>query len=557
MFTILFGLAGGLCLFLYGMKVMSEGVQQAAGERMRQALEFMTRNRFVAVLTGIVVTALVQSSSAATVMLVSFVNAGLLTLTQSIGVIMGANIGTTTTAWLVSLIGSFDIAILALPALAAGFLMKSLKWKHQAWGEALMGFGFIFLGLMTLNNALEGAHLSADSFQFIGALKDRPVVSLLASVAVGTLATLLMHSSAAAIAIIITLATRAVIDYRMACAMILGANIGTTIDAIMASIGAKTAAKRTALVHVLFNVAGSLLALCLFTPLLDFVNLLVPGSPEGSGIGGHLAMFHSVFNIACTLVFIPFVKPFAALVTMLIREKPGERQERGTYTFNYAPGLTKAPEMAMLQAVKEIKDMAGLVSGMYASFREALAAMKEAPLNEEQAEALVAQFFDEERYADEMRETLGSFLIECSARRLNRKTEQNIALLLRIIEELENMTDDCYSVGLLIERSVKKKQIFKHKEMEALGPYVALVQSSIDFLQAHLGARLSEDEAKWAADLEEKIDKNRNRLRKLGRKRIEAGVNVKTELLFIDLVRRIEKLGDYCYSISKSLAALR
>jgi phosphate:Na+ symporter len=554
---VLLRLAGGLCLFLYGMKVMSDGVQQAAGDKMQRALNFMTRNRFVAVATGVVVTALVQSSSATTVMLVSFVNAGLLTLTQAIGVIMGANIGTTTTAWIVSLVGfKFDIASLALPAIGIGFVVRVVKWKYQAWGEAFLGFGFIFLGLQFLNDSLPV--IQPDSLEFISRISQMGFAAVLISVGVGTVVTLLLHSSAATITLVITLAMRHVINYEMAAAMILGANIGTTIDAILAAIGSKTTAKQTALVHVLFNVIGSVLALIFFRPLLEFVDFLTPGSANGIGVASHLAMFHSVFNIAGTLVFLPFVNQMAALVSFIIKDKEGEATDvYHAYRLVYKPSVLKVPELAVLRAEKEIRDLAGVACSMYRKFSAALGSMKEAPLSAEAVDTLTADLKNKENYADEMREALTSFLIECTRNHLNRKTEQSISQLLWIIADLEDMTDECYTISLLLERSVKKDQLFKHKEVEALTPYVGLVEDFLSFLEEHLGSALTDEQAAWADELEEKIDKSRNKLRKLGRKRIEAGENVKTELLFIDVVRRIEKLGDYCYAIAAALTRIR
>jgi phosphate:Na+ symporter len=552
---VLLRIIGGLCLFLYGMKVMSDGVQQAAGDRLQQALNFMTRNRFVAVLTGFVVTTLVQSSSATTVMLVSFVNAGLLTLTQSIGVIMGANIGTTTTAWIVSLIGvNFDIASLALPAVGIGFIIRILKWKHQAWGEAFLGFGFIFLGLQFLNDSLPD--VSPESLEFIRKLSGMGLASVLLSLGIGTVVTLLIHSSAASITLVITLAFRQVINYEMAAAMILGANIGTTIDAILAASGARPAAKQTALAHVLFNVAGSLVVLLLFRPILALVDFLTPGSPEGAGVAAHLAMFHSVFNIFCTIIFLPFVRQFAALISFIIKSgtaRENESPDHYHFVFRSA-SIQDTPELGVLRAEKEIRDMAGLASSMYAQVSAVLKTLRETENREEAVTLLNEEMKKKEVYADEMRESLTSFLIECTREQLNPRSERRVSQLLRIIADLEDMTDDCYSIGLLLERSVRKNQIFKGKEMEALVPYVNLVEDFLSLVRNYLGRRLGPEQIGYARELEEKIDKSRNRLRKLGRKRIEAGVDVKTELLFIDLVRRIEKLGDYCFDIAATVA---
>ncbi|MDR3335872.1 MAG: Na/Pi cotransporter family protein [Treponema sp.] len=557
---ILFRVVGGLCLFLYGMKIMSDGIQQAAGERLQQALNFMTGNRILAVLTGALITALIQSSSAISVMVVSFVNAGLLTLTQSIGVIMGANIGTTVTAWVVSLVG-FEIKIssLALPAVGIGFFMNIAKWKYRSLGEAFMGFGFLFLGLQFLTDALP--KIGPESLDFISRLSSLGFLSNLIALGISVAVTLLMHSSAATITLVITLAYGGAVNFELAATMILGANIGTTIDAIMAAFGAKTAAKRTALVHVLFNVVGSVVALIFLKPLLFLVDILTPGSSlsftggdGGLSIATHLAMFHTVFNVLCTIVFLPFTKQFAALVTVLIKDRGMTPEVRQSYKLEYLSSLHSAtPELNIIRAEKEIRDMAGLVSSMYAKFSEALRTLRNIEDKEEAVNSLVAEMQEKEELADEMRVELTRFLMECTRQQLSRRSDRNVYHLLRIIADLEDMTDDSYSVSLMLERSVKKNHLFKEKEMEALVPYVTLVESFLSFVRENLGRSISAEQAAFAGNLEEQIDKYRNKLRKMGRKRIEAGEDLKTELLFIDLVRRIEKLGDICYNISEAL----
>ncbi|MDR2182389.1 MAG: Na/Pi cotransporter family protein [Treponema sp.] len=555
---LLFRVLGGLCLFLYGMKILSDGIQQAVGERLQNVLNFMTGNRFIAVFTGFAITALVQSSSATTVMLVSFVNAGLLTLTQAAGVIMGANIGTTTTAWIVAQIGyQFDISSLALPAVGIGFMMRLPKWKHRDWGEVLLGFGFLFIGLEFINSALP--RLDPASIEFIGRFSGRGMESVLIALVIGTVITLLMHSSAATITLVMALAYREVIDFDTSAALILGANIGTTIDAIMAAFGAKTTAKQTALVHVLFNVAGSVIAVIFLHPLIVLVDILTPGSMDGVGITTHLAMFHTVFNSMCTLLFLPFVRSLAALVAFLIKPKAGEEEQRH-YKLDYQTGtIYSTPELNIVRAEKEIRDMAGLVSAMYAQVSEGLGSFSGADIEAAEAEktaqldSLVVSMKAKEDYADEMREELTRFLIECTRQQLSPRSEYNISQLLRIIADLEDMADDCCGIALTLERSVKKKQLFKKKEMEALTPFVGQVEEFLGYVRQHLGHPLNRDQIEFAESLESEIDRARNKLRKLGRKRIEAGADVKTELLFIDLVRRIERLGDFCYDISEAL----
>ena len=555
---VLFQITGGLCLFLYGMKVMSDGLQQSAGDRMQRVLSFMTMNRFVAVLTGFAVTAVIQSSSATTVMLVSFVNAGLLTLTQSIGVILGANIGTTITAWIVSLVGfSLKLSELALPAVGVGFIFRLLKWRYRNLGEVILGFGLLFMGLDFLTKSMPAL---GDSFNVISSVSSMGFASDLIGAGAGLLMTLITHSSSASTAIMLTMAFNGVVGYEMAAAMILGANIGTTVDAALAAIGTKTTAKRTALVHILFNVIGACWALPFLRPLLGLVDAITPGALSGMVrdplIPAHLAMLHTVFNVLNTLIFLPFVKPFAALVTRIIKDDKTETVPEHYHLVYYSGLIQDAPELNIIRAEKEIRDMAAIVEAMYERFIQSLEAIKDTSMDEAAAAALVEELKARERYAIEMREELTAFLIECT-RRLNHHSVRNVSQLLRIVGDLKYMTDDCYGISQLLERSVKKDHLFKHKEMKALTPYVGLVKNFLGFVREHLGGPLSEEQSAVASELETRIDKNRNKLRKLGRKRIEAGANVKTELLFIDLVRRIEKMGDYCYDISGALARMK
>jgi len=553
----LFNILGGLCLFLYGMKVMSDGIQQGAGDGFRRALNFMTRNRVAGVITGFVVTGIIQSSSAVTVMVVSFVNAGLLTLTQSIGVIMGANIGTTVTAWIVSLIGfSMQISLLALPAVGIGFVFAIIKWKYRVLGEAILGFGLLFLGLDFLTKSMPQL---GNSFNFIENLSNQGFLSSLVGMGVGLVITLIVHSSSASTAIVITMAFNGIINYEMAAAMILGANIGTTIDAALAAIGTKTAAKQAALVHVLFNIIGTCWALPFLKPLLALVNFVTPGTMTGAFqdpmVPTHLAMLHTVFNAINTVIFLPFVKQLADLVSIIIKDKKTEETKAKHYQLEHISGAMRdAPELNILRAEKEIRDMVSLVSDMFGKFSATLHSMQEASLTEDAVNSLIAVFKDKENYADEMREVLTDFLVECTREGLSPNSEKRVSRLLRIVADLEEMTDDCYSIGLLLERSVRKDHVIKSKEITALIPYVAMVEGFLNFIRdIKLGSVISKEQSEWAQDLENRIDESRDKLRKLGRKRIEAGKDVKTELFFIDLVRRIEKLGDYCYSISGAL----
>ena len=546
-------MAGGLCMFLFGMKAISEGIQRGAGDRLRKTLNFMTGNRFSGILTGFAVTALIQSSSATTVMVVSFVNAGLLTLAQSIGVIMGANIGTTVTAWIVSLVGfSLKISDMALPAVGIGFVMSVAKWKHKSLGEVLLGFGFLFLGLFYLTQEMSRIN-EFINFNVISVFSDMGFVAVLIGACTGLLMTMLIHSSSATTAIALTMAFNNIITYEMAAGMVLGSNIGTTIDSVLASIGTNTAAKRSALVHVLFNVIGTCWALPLLRPLLALVSFLTPGDPVGVGVTMHLAMLHTVFNAINTVLFLPFVNQFAKLVCLIIREKP--ESENRQYHFAYSSVLnTSTPELNIVRAEKEIRDMAGIVSSMYAQFSKFLRELHETSDKEDAVVNLWEELKQKESLVDEMRETLTAFLIECTRKQLNPRTERRISRLFRIIGDIEEMSDECYGISRLLEKSVRKNRIFKQEEINDLVPYISQVEEFLGLLQEKLGQGASGTSAILTRKLETDIGKSRKKLQKISRKRIEAGMDVQTELLFIDLVRRIEKLGDYCVDISEKLA---
>jgi phosphate:Na+ symporter len=556
--SILLRRAGGLCMFLLGMKMMGDGIQQSAGDRLRKTLNYMTGNRFTGVLTGFVVTGIVQSSSAVTVMVVSFVNAGLLTLTQAIGVIMGANIGTTVTAWIVSLIGfSLNISNLAMPSIGIGFVLSVVKWKHKSIGDILMGFGFLFLGLYFLTEEMKGIS-AVIPFDAIGAFSHMGFTAILIGAGAGFLMTLLFHSSSAATAMVLTMVFSNIITYEMAAGMVLGANIGTTIDAVLASIGAKTAAKRAAIVHVLFNVLGTLWALPLIKPLLMLVDYITPGAPVGAGATAHLAMLHTVFNTINTILFLPFVNQFARLVTFIVREGKQEEESKHYVFAAFSGGSTVTTELKILRVEKEIRDMADIASSMYARFSEALRGLRDSGENDSSDKHnAIAKLCEEmerkEAYTDEMREILTGVLIECTRVQLNIRTENRITHLLRIINGIEEMTDECYSISRLLEKSVRKNRIFKKEEMDELVPYVYNVERFLSLLQMQLSSKSTAELAVQTMELEEQINSTRKKLQKLGRKRIQAGMDVQTELIFIDLVRRIERLGDYCASITTEI----
>ena len=558
MISLLLNMAGGLCMLLFGMKVMSDGLQKSAGERMRKALKFTTGNRVAGVLTGFIVTSIVQSSTAVSVLIVSFVNVGLLSLTQSVGVLFGTNIGTTLTAWIISIVGfRISISSLALPAIGIGFALGALKWKHRSVGDFLLGFGFLFMGLhfLTSGSASLSEHFDFDA---IGALGDSRLLAILVGAGAGVVVTMVINSSTASVALIMALAFQGVVPYEMAAGMIMGAQLGTTLNAPLASIAGNAGAKRAALVHVMFNVIGVAWALPALIPLLNFVNIILPGDPwagvpYNEAIPLHLAGLHTTFNIINTLLFLPFVNQYAKLITLILPEKAG-KGEIGPYRFAYiSAGRADSPELNIIRAEKEIRDMAGIVSSMYSRFCAELRGLRKAggQGRGDAVAALCEELLKKEQYVDDMLEGLSGFFVKCSRMRPNRRCATRIAKLLRIIGNLEEMSDECYSVSRLLERSVRKDCVFKAKEMDELIPYVELVEEFLGLLEKRLGLNLTAAQKVRAAELEESIDKTRRKLQRMGRKRIEAGGNVRTELIFIDLVRRVEKLGDYCFEISE------
>jgi len=556
--TLLLRMTGGLCMFLFGMKMMSDGLQKTAGERMRKTLNFMTGNRFIGVLTGFAATAIIQSSSAFTVIVISFVNAGLINLTQFIGVLFGTNIGTTVTGWIISILG-FKISIdaLALPAVGIGYILTIIKWKYKHIGDLLIGFGFLFLGLFFLSNGIESAN-SFFNFSTIGAIRDNKVSAVLIGVGVGIILTIIINSSSAAVTLIMTLAFQDVITYEMAAGMVLGSNVGTTINAVLAGIAGNTESKRAALAHVLFNVLGLVWALPLLFPLLRLVDYIFPVDPTLADSGKaiipiRLAGIHTFFNVINTIIFLPFVKQYAKLISIIIPDKKQEEKSNRYKFAHMSAGNTDAPELNILRAEKEISDMAGIVSFMYSRFCTVLRNLREEYGNDKENTAvLCAELLKKEEYIDEMREILSVFLIECSRVKLNPKTEARITYLLQVIVALESMSDECYGISRLLEKSIEKKCIFKGKELDELIPYVGQVEEFLTLLEKQLGRNPSAEQKIRALELENQIDKDRRKLHKLGRKRIEAGGNVKAELLFIDIVRRIERLGDYCFEISEA-----
>lgn len=541
-------LFGSLAFLLMGMKMMSDGIQKSAGERLQKALGFMTGNRFSGFFTGLILTIIIQSSGATTAMEVSFVNAGLMTLTQSVGVTLGANIGTTITAWIVALFGfNFKISAFAIPIFGVGYYLSTVKKLHkEPLGEAIMGFGMLFIGLSWLSDTFDP---KAGTLNFLQQFSDMGIWSIVIGLIVGALITALIHSSSAESAIVITMAYNQLIGWEFAAALVIGSNVGSTIDAILASLGSNAEARRTALVHFLFNVATVIIACIFFVPFLNFIDIIVPGTPM-ENITIHIAMLHTVLKTITSIVCLPFTTQIAHIAELLIKDDEKSSPDVYKLEFSETGGKENAASY-IIRAEKEIKDMSDLVNAMFS--KVSVAFEDRSP---DYISGIMPGLKQQEDYADQMKEQLTKYIIGCSRLPLSEKQGNHLSIMQQNIVDLEEMTDECFNMAFMLEKANKKDLKFHDKDMAKLLPYLEEARKLQDFICQKMNMPLSQDELKYASELETSIDATRKALKKTARKRLEDGADVKAELLYIDLVRQIEKFGDRAFSISESLSQL-
>jgi len=539
-----FQIIGSIGLLLYGMKLMSDGVQKSAGDSLQRVLKLMTGNRLLSVLTGVFVTMIIQSSGATTVMVVSFVNAGLLTLVQAIGVIFGANIGTTVTAWIVAVFGDMHMAAYAIPVFGIGFFITFIKkLRREGLGIALMGFGLLFFGLDRLSSIIS---LDASNLQFLTKINGTGIVQILTGVAIGIGLTVLLHSSSASTAIVLTMASAGVIKWELSAAIILGSNIGSTVDSVVAAAGTRVNARRAAFIHVMFNITGTLLAVLLFRPLLTAVDMLVPGSVENN-IKLHVAMLHTVFNSGVTLLYLPFIPRLADIAERII--KPSKSEIRDVYVLDFPQITGKEHASAFVfRAEKEIAAMSELVIAMFDDIQVTLLGSDEASMQEP-----LARMEHNEQYANQMYEQLTKYLLKCEQLPVSRTQLNNISIMLQIVDELEGMANDCHVLCARIQKSIAKKMVFLQEDLDGLVPYMELTKQFITFVHINVNKHLNAEKLSFAKEMQEQIDSYRKELKKTARKRLESGADVKSELLYIDMIRHIEKLGDRSFAISEAL----
>lgn len=537
-------LIGSLGFLLYGMRLMSVGVQKSAGERLQRALGMLTGNSFMGILTGLLITMIIQSSGATTAMVVTFIDAELLTLSQSVGVIFGANIGTTITAWIVSLFGfNFQISAFAIPIFGFGFFMTLFKNTNvRNIGEAIMGFGLLFMGLSGLSDVFS---FDASNLIFLTKFQQWGALSIIISFVIGIVITALMHSSSAFTAIVITMAYNNIITWETACAMTLGSNIGSTIDAVLAAIGTSADAKRSAVIHVLFNFIGTVLALIFFKPFITFVKWITPGN----NIAIQISMLHTVFKTINTAILLPFKNQLIKLSQIIVKDSKENNLKHYHLDFQEATFGKESSAMHIIRIEKEIANMTDVVTSMFDQLQIGFT-KRDKSFTEEYHE----QLENEENYCDQMHEQLIRYIINCQHLPVTDVQRNNLSIMVTVIEELEGMSDQCFSAAMLIERSIEKKMKFLQEDMERLIPYVELARQFLQFIRININKHLDEKKLELATELEDQIDQYRKNLKKIAKKRLENGADVKAELLYLDLVRQIEKIGDHAFSISELLA---
>ncbi len=592
-------LIGSLGLFLYGMKIMSEGLQKMAGEQLRGILTAMTRNRFMGVLTGILITALIQSSSAASVMVVSFVNAGLLTLAQSIGVIMGANIGTTVTAWMISLFGfgKFSISIISIPLLGIGLpLIFSAKSKRKSLGEFIFGFAFLFMGLDFLKDSMPDLQNNPEVLAFVSDFADLGFLSTIIFLLIGTVLTIIVQSSSATVAITLIMCSRGWIGFESAAAMIMGENIGTTITANMAAFSANISAKRAAFAHLMFNVLGVLWMLLIFKfftnmvasiteslwstnpiGMTDFIATMSPNefrmistapsselstdllakqdlyhSYEATTSYG-LSLFHTMFNISNVLIMVWFVNIYERICKFVIKPKEDEEDEEFQLQF-ITTGMLSTAELSILQAEKEMEVYAKRTRKMFKLVQKLAVAKDEVKFLK-----LFSRVEKYEGISDRMEIEIGSYLGKVAEGRLSNQSKERIRSILRGVTEIESIADSCHNMARHYKRKAEANAEFTEELRENIRLMWKELEKAYDKMQDVLKVQeVTEADMTDSIKYENRINEMRNMLK---RKNIE-DVNDKiydyqTGVYYMDLVVECERMGDYIINVVQSIKHLK
>ena len=546
---LFFRLLGSLALLIYGMKTMSDALQKLAGPSLRHILARMTGNRLSGMLTGTMVTCAVQSSSATTVMTVSFVSAGLLTLAQAISVIMGANIGTTLTAWIMSLGYNVDLTVIVFPAFLIGMVLIYKK-RHRVAGDLLFGLAFLFWSLVMLSNVgrdMDLAH-NADVVSFFASFDTGSYLTILAFLAAGTIITCVVQSSAAVMAITILLCSTGVLPIYMGIALVMGENIGTTATANLAALGAGTEARRAALAHLLFNVFGVIWVLAVFYPFVDLVCSLVGYNPSMAGqterIPVVLAMFHTCFNVLNTALLIGLIPQMEQIVCKLMPENKEEAKQPTTLHF-ISRGVIQTPEIAVLQAQKEIVHFAERMHRMFG--------MASALIDEKDKKEFESQYARIERYetiADNMEIEIANYLEQVGNEHLSDETKDKTRVILRQIGELESIGDACYKMARTISNLRENKEDLTAEQYTRLRDMLRLVNEAVVQMIVVVSGRRKDLSLADSLSIENDINELRNQIKS------ETVVGVNSHqysytlgTLYNDIIADCEKIGDYVMNI--------
>jgi len=586
-------LLGALGMFLYGMKTMSEGLQKVAGDKLRSILSVMTTNRVTGVFTGLLITALIQSSSATTVMVVSFVNAGLLSLAQSISVIMGANVGTTVTAWIISILGfKVDISVLALPLIGISIpLLFSNKSRGKSWGEFIMGFALLFLGLSYLKSSVPDLQNNPEALAFIQNYTSMGFLSILIFLGIGTILTVIVQSSSATVAITLIMCTQGWIPFEMAVAMILGENIGTTITANIAALSANTSAKRAALAHLMFNVFGVCWCMALFYPFTNMVSWIVtnygPGDPHALNtfintldpdtiklitsdqkltdpnlialqkqlsslqvsVSYGLSLFHTMFNILNVFIMIWFTQVYVRICSAIIKSPRKDEDEEFKLQYISA-GMLSTSELSLMQARKEIAvygqrthRMLGLVKDLYHE------------TDEEKLLKIYNRIEKYEQISDRMEVEIANYLTRVLEGRLSAEGKEDIRIMLRTVSEIESVADSCNNLARGIKRKDDAKSVFTEGQNHTVEHMFSLIDKAV----VHMNYILSKentvkDDAALSYNLENEINSYRNLAKD---KNIDAIDNKEYSyadaVYYMDIISECEKLGDYVINVVQAV----
>ena len=546
---------GSLAFFIFGMKMMSEGIQRAAGSQLRGFLGNMTKNRVLGVFTGFLITALVQSSSATTVMTVSFVNAGLLSLLESAGVMMGANIGTTITGWLVSFLGfKVKLSAYSIPLFAIGVPMLFMnKGKVKYWGEFIVGFAILFLGLSALKGSVPDIKHNPEVLEWLKSFSNSGIWSRLFFVLVGTILTIVVQSSSAAMAITLTMCAQGWLPFDVSAAMILGENIGTTITAELASIVGNTAAKRSARVHSLFNVIGvtwMVVVLPLFLPLLSSFLMSIgfddPTSKEGMALG--LSAFHTSFNMLNVLIMIGFVPWLVKVATKTVKEKIDEDESNSKLQF--ISGSIITPELATIELQKETAHF-GKVTSKMNGFLQTLIQEKD----EKKRRKLQKKLAKYESITDNMEVEITAYITKLADREITSETSIRLRTYMNIANDLERIGDIYFQIGKNIEDKKEKKIYFLPEQRQSLLDMLALVSEGFEEMVRNLEvsdyATVSKDKAR---DIEDRINKKRNEMRKINQDKLgEAGYPVEAAMTYNTIFSSLERVGDHLINVTESV----